>query len=67
MKLFIHLTFCLGYVVCRDRLFILYPSNSPLESARSPTIYRSAQEVPEEFLVEESQEKPIERKCDTYI
>ena len=69
MKLFIHLTFCLGFVVCRDRLFILYPSNSRLESrsARSPTIYRSAPEVPEEFLVEESEEKPIERKGDTYI
>ena len=67
MKLFIYLTFCLGFVVCRDRLFILYPSKSRLESARSPTIYRSGQEVPEEFLVEESQEKPIERKGDTYI
>ena len=66
MKLFILLTFCLGFVVCRDRLFIIYPSKARLESgsARSPTIYRSGQKVPEEFLVEESEEKPTERKGD---
>ena len=66
MKLFILLTFCLGFVVCRDRLFIIYPPKAPFESgsAQRPAIYQSAQEVPEEFLVEESEEKPIERKGD---
>ena len=66
MKLFILLTFCLGFVVCRDRLLIIYPPNPPLESesAQRPAIYRSAQEVPKEFLIEESEEKPIARKGD---
>jgi hypothetical protein len=69
MKLFLLLTFCLGFVVCRDRLFFIYPPIAPLESgsARRPAIYRSAQAVPEEFLIEESEEKPIERKGDKYL
>ena len=66
MKLFILLTFCLGFVVCRDRLFFIYPPIAPLESesAQRPAIHRSAQEVPKEFLIEESEEKPIARKGD---
>ena len=66
MKLFILLTFCLGFVVCRDRLFIIYPPIAPFESksAKRPAIYQSDQEVTEEFLVEESEEKPTERKGD---
>ena len=69
MKLFILLTFCLGFVVCRDRLFFIYPPISPLESefVKRPAIYQSAQEVPEEFLIEESEEKPIGRKGDKYL
>ena len=69
MKLFILLTFCLGFVVCRDRLFFIYPPIAPLESesAKRPAIYPSAQEVPKEFLIEESEENPIERKGDKYL
>ena len=69
MKLFILLTFCLGFVVCRDRLFFIYPPIAPLESesAQRPAIYRSAQEVPKEFLIEESEEKPMERKGDNHL
>ena len=68
MKLLILLTFCLGFVVCRDRLFIIYPPTAPLESksAKRPAIHRSAQEVPEDFLTEETEEKPIKRKGDKY-
>jgi hypothetical protein len=64
MKLFILLTFCLEFVVCRDRLFIIYPPNAPLESGSAwrPAIYQSAQAVPEEFLSKESEETPIKRK-----
>ena len=71
MKLFILLTFCLEFVVCRDRLFIVYPPNAPLESGSAwrpaiyqsaQAIYQSAQAVPEEFLIKESEEKPIQRK-----
>ena len=63
MKLFILITFCLGFVVCRDRLFIIYPPNAPLESGSAwrPSIYQPAQTVPKEFLIKESEEKPIER------
>ena len=66
MKLFILFTFCLGFVVCRDRLFFIYPPIAPFEteSAKRPAIYHSAQAVPQEFLVEESEEKPTERKGD---
>ena len=69
MKLLILLTFCLGFVVCRDRLFFIYPPIAPLESesAKRPAIYPSAQEVPKEFLIEESEENPIERKGDKYL
>ena len=58
------LTFCLGFVVCRDRLFFIYPPIAPLESGSAwrPAIYQSAQAVPEEFLIKESEEKPIQRK-----
>ena len=50
--------------MCRDRLLIIYPPNPPLESGSAwrPAIYQSAQAVPEEFLIKESEEKPIERK-----
>ena len=66
MKLFILLIFCLGFVVCRDRLFFIYPPIAPLESgsARRPAIYRSSQKVTKEFLNEEN---PIERKGDKYL
>ena len=69
MKLFILLTFCLGFVVCRNRVFLIYPPIAPLESVfvRRPAIYQSSQEVPKEFLIEESEEKPIKRKGDKYL
>ena len=46
------------------KLFIIYPPNAPLESGSAwrPAIYQSAQAVPEEFLIKESEEKPIQRK-----
>ena len=50
-------------------MFIIYPPNAPLESGSAwrPAIYQSAQAVPEEFLIKESEEKPIERKGDKYL
>ena len=52
MKLSIILTFFIGFVACRDQLFLNYIHMIPLDSgpAQRPTIYRSA--VPEKFLSE---------------
>merc|ERR1712106_569114 len=36
MKLFILLTFCLGFIVCGDRVIILVPPTAPLESGIVP-------------------------------
>ena len=76
MKLLIVLTFCLGFVVCRDTVWINYPPSVPLnsESARSaplesmsppsPSIHVSDPEVPLseyiDFITEESEEESEE-------
>ena len=54
MKLSILLTFFIGFVACRDQLFLNYIHMAPLDSryARGPTIYRSAPAVPEKILAE---------------
>ena len=36
MKLFILLTFCLGFIVCGDRIIILVPPTAPLEYGITP-------------------------------
>ena len=67
MKLLIVLTFCLGFVVCRDTT----PSapfesgsahSSPLESTHSPAIYGSGPKVPlsEYIISKNSEEEPKE-------
>ena len=63
MKLLIILTFCLGFVVCRDTLMINLPSEtgpSPM-----PAIYQSIPAVPEEFLPEE--EPPYKKVGNTEL
>ena len=52
MKLSILLTFCLGFVVCKDQVIFNYIPIAPLDSRHTqrPTIYRSA--VPEKILSE---------------
>ena len=54
MKLLILLTFCIGFVACRDRLLVNYIHMTPLDSGppQRPIIYRSAPTVPEKFLSE---------------
>ena len=74
MKLLIVLAFCLGFVVCRDTLWINYPPSVPLDSESahsapleqlpppSPSIHVSGPEVPLseyiDFITEESEEEP---------
>ena len=71
MKLLIVLAFCLGFVVCRDTLWINYPPSVPLDSESapletlpppSPSIHVSGPEVPIseyiDFITEESEEEP---------
>ena len=73
MKLLIVLTFCLGFVVCRDTLWINYPPSVPLDSGSahsesmsppSPAIHVSGPEVPLseyiDFISEDSEEEPKE-------
>ena len=50
MKLSILLTFCIGFVACRDQVFLNYIHDS--RHAQRPTIYRSAPSAPEKFLSE---------------
>ena len=76
MKLLIVLAFCLGFVVCRDTLWINYPPSVPLDSESahsapleplpppSPSIHVSGPEVPLseyiDFITEESEEESEE-------
>ena len=46
MNLLIILTFCLGFVVCRDNLMFILPNETG--PAPKPAIYRSAPAVPDE-------------------
>ena len=80
MKLLIVLTFCLGFVVCRDTLWINYPPSVPLDSGSahsaplesmsppSPAIHVSGPEVPLseyiDFISEDSEEEP--KECEGY-
>lgn len=67
MKLLIALTFCLGFVVCRDTApsapFESESAHSPpLESTHSPAIHGSGPEVPlsEYIISKNSEEEPKE-------
>ena len=69
MKLLIVLAFCLGFVVCRDTLWINYPPSVPLDSESahsapleplpppSPSIHVSGPEVPlSEYIISKKSE-----------